>query len=37
MPTVKGNEHRFCVALKTGGSLPKGVSTPVTPEKTKKG
>ena len=31
MPTVKGNEHRFCVAPKTGGSLPKGVCTPVTP------
>lgn len=36
MPTVKGNEHRFCVASKTGGSLPKGVCTPVTPKNHRK-
>lgn len=36
MPTVKGNEHRFCVATKTGGSLPKGFCTPVTPRNNRK-
>ena len=36
MPIRKDSEHRFCVAPKTGGSLPKGAFAPVTPHKEKR-